>query len=156
MPSKDSEVLLPPDTREIAASVPGGTLFRREGEYWTIVYRGVVLRLRDSKGLRYVAHLLRHPGTRFAARDLMREAEISGRGKFDRQDLLATETSEMQNPAGLSDERARLGVTKRIKAAVKNIAAHHPALGYHLGTAVKTGAYCVYLPDPELSIVWTT
>lgn len=35
--------------------------FRREGEYWTIAFEGEAIRLRDSKGLVYLAHLLRHP-----------------------------------------------------------------------------------------------
>src|SRR5262249_13958623 len=35
--------------------------FRKEGEYWSISWDGAVFRLRDAKGLHYVAHLLRHP-----------------------------------------------------------------------------------------------
>lgn len=37
-------------------------VFRREGEYWTIDYAGRTCRIRDAKGLGYVALLLRHPG----------------------------------------------------------------------------------------------
>jgi non-specific serine/threonine protein kinase len=37
-------------------------MFRREGEYWTIASGGRVMRLRDAKGLHYIAHLLAHPG----------------------------------------------------------------------------------------------
>ena len=36
--------------------------FHREGDYWTLVYEGKVVRLRDSKGLRDIAQLLNHPG----------------------------------------------------------------------------------------------
>src|SRR6266508_279914 len=37
----------------------GGTaLFRREGEFWTIAFEGSGFRLRDTKGLHYVAALL--------------------------------------------------------------------------------------------------
>lgn len=50
--------------------VPVNSAFFREAEYWTISYCGTVLRLRDSKGLRYLALLLHNPGTRFAARAL--------------------------------------------------------------------------------------
>jgi hypothetical protein len=39
--------------------------FRKEGEYWTIGYGGKDFRLKDTKGPRYLAHLLRHPGTEF-------------------------------------------------------------------------------------------
>lgn len=38
------------------------SVFRREGEFWTIVYAGRVLRLRDSRGLRHIAQLLGRPG----------------------------------------------------------------------------------------------
>jgi tetratricopeptide (TPR) repeat protein len=45
-------------------------LFRREGEYWTVVFEGSVVRLRDTKGLRHLARLLTHPGQEFHAVDL--------------------------------------------------------------------------------------
>jgi hypothetical protein len=47
-----------------------GNLFRQEGEYWTVVFQGSVVRLRDAKGLRYLARLLAHPGREFHAVDL--------------------------------------------------------------------------------------
>jgi hypothetical protein len=46
------------------------TLFRREGEYWTVAYDGAVVRLHDAKGLRHLARLLAHPGREFHAVDL--------------------------------------------------------------------------------------
>jgi len=45
--------------------------FRKEGEYWTAGYGGKALRLKDSKGLGYMAHLLRHPATEFHVLDLV-------------------------------------------------------------------------------------
>src|SRR5215831_14013834 len=44
-----------------------GNLFRREGEYWTVRYEGSVARLKDAKGLRYLARLLGNPGREFHA-----------------------------------------------------------------------------------------
>jgi hypothetical protein len=54
------------------AAAPGAArnLFRREGEYWTVVFDGSVVRLRDTKGLRHLAQLLTHPGREFHAVDL--------------------------------------------------------------------------------------
>src|ERR1700722_9151483 len=49
----------------------GNGVFRREGEFWTIAYRGKPFRLKDSKGLGYIAHLLRHPGVEFHVLDLV-------------------------------------------------------------------------------------
>lgn len=42
---------------------PDVAAFRMEGGVWTIVYGGTTVRLRDSKGLRDLAVLLRSPGT---------------------------------------------------------------------------------------------
>lgn len=42
----------------------------REGDYWTFSYGGSVLRLRDSKGVVYLAELLREPGREVLALDL--------------------------------------------------------------------------------------
>jgi DNA-binding NarL/FixJ family response regulator len=40
----------------------GESLFRREGEYWTIRHRGAECHVRDCKGVRYLAFLLRNAG----------------------------------------------------------------------------------------------
>src|SRR6202162_1709214 len=45
--------------------------FRKEGEYWTVRYGGGDFRLRDPKGLGYLAHLLRHPAVEFHVLDLV-------------------------------------------------------------------------------------
>jgi predicted ATPase len=46
-------------------------LFRQEGEFWTVGYDGRTFRLKDSKGLGYLAHLLRHPSVEFHVLDLV-------------------------------------------------------------------------------------
>jgi len=43
---------------------------RKEGEYWTVGVGGKVFQLKDSKGLAYLAHLLRHPAAEFHVLDL--------------------------------------------------------------------------------------
>src|SRR5712664_3516873 len=45
-------------------------VFRKEGEYWTVGDGRKSFRLKDSKGLGYLAHLLRHPGVEFHVLDL--------------------------------------------------------------------------------------
>jgi hypothetical protein len=52
-----------------ASSTPN--VFRKEGEYWTIRYRGSLVHLKDGKGLRYLAQLLHHPDREFHVLDLM-------------------------------------------------------------------------------------
>lgn len=58
--------------------------------------------------------------------------------------------------AGSAAERARLNVTRSISSAIKKIGAGSPALGEHLAAAVRTGLFCVYSPDPRLTIHWDT
>jgi hypothetical protein len=41
--------------------------FRRTGDYWQITYEDKTFLLKDAKGLHYIAHLLRHPGSQFTA-----------------------------------------------------------------------------------------
>ena len=51
-------------------------------------------------------------------------------------------------------ERARLNVTRAIRAAMANLARATPALGRHLTATIRTGRYCAYTPDPRAPIAW--
>lgn len=46
-------------------------VFRREGQFWTVVYGDTSCHLKDGKGPRYLAQLLANPGQRIAAIDLV-------------------------------------------------------------------------------------
>lgn len=46
-------------------------VFRREGEYWTVAFDGTQLRLRDARGLAYIAYLLARPGEQVHALELV-------------------------------------------------------------------------------------
>ena len=66
-------------TPSAASSGPGASgsrssengIFRKEGEFWTVGYGGKTFRLKDTKGLGYLVHLLRHPGVEFHVLDLV-------------------------------------------------------------------------------------
>src|SRR5215469_7661987 len=45
-------------------------VFRKEGGYWTVGCGESASRLKDTRGLGYIAHLLRHPHTEFHVLDL--------------------------------------------------------------------------------------
>jgi tetratricopeptide (TPR) repeat protein len=64
-------------SRRVAGAGPSvpGAVFRCEGDYWTVAYAGQTARLREVKGLRYLACLLRRPGREVHVLELVREAE---------------------------------------------------------------------------------
>src|SRR6202140_1123438 len=46
-------------------------VFRKESEFWNVGYGGNSFRLKDTKGLGFLAHLLRHPSVEFHVLDLV-------------------------------------------------------------------------------------
>ena len=108
-------------------------VFRREGEIWTIAFEEHLIRLRDAKGLRYIAALLMHPGAPLHATEL-RRIVASGDG------------------GAATAERERLKVTQRIKATLRKIADCDPAIAEHFGGAIHTGLYCRY--EPRTPVDW--
>src|SRR5258705_13498317 len=82
MASRPGEIQMPPETwgarpsssgtGDPAPSVPRTQtgVFRKEAEFWTVDLGGKAFRLKDTKGLGYVAHLLRHPSVEFHVLDL--------------------------------------------------------------------------------------
>src|SRR5262249_18275978 len=59
---------------------PVDALLRREQDFWTIRYAGKLLRLKNSKGLGYIAQLLRYPKREIHALVLTGGAEMNGPG----------------------------------------------------------------------------
>ena len=56
--------------------------------------------------------------------------------------------------SGSSSERARLTVTKGIKAVIRKIEASNPRLGRYLASHVRTGYLCSYTSDADRPIRW--
>jgi hypothetical protein len=56
--------------------------------------------------------------------------------------------------AASAAERARQSVTRALKIAVDKITAHLPELGHYLARAIKTGTYCCYSPDSQVTMTW--
>jgi hypothetical protein len=111
---------------------PGSpAVFCREGEYWTIGFQGIVIHLKDTKGLQYLQALLTAPGRQFHVLDL-----AAGTGSPPR--------------------RARDNISKSLRACLKRIEQTHPALGAHLATTVRTGYFCSYQPNPGTRVDWRT
>ena len=64
---------MPFPTRELrSVGESNQRIFRKEGGFWTISYKGQTIHLKDSKGLQYLALLLQHPGREWRAIDILR------------------------------------------------------------------------------------
>ncbi|MGH7855868.1 MAG: hypothetical protein ACREQY_00950, partial [Candidatus Binatia bacterium] len=63
--------------RLVAPATKEPRLFQREGDYWTLDFGGRRLRVKDSKGVRYLQVLMHHPGREFHATDLASRAEAA-------------------------------------------------------------------------------
>jgi len=205
-------------TQHSALSTQHSSIFRREGDYWTIAHQGIVLRLKDSNGLHYLAQLLRYPDREIHALDLvivgaadeapmdrgpgelaqiglqaggsgdtgeildpqaraaykqrLRELheelaeaqEFNDRGRLDYiQQEIEFLSQELANAVGLDGrnrkaaaqaERARVNVTRAIKAVIKKMAEQHTELERYFAMTIKTGMFCSYTPASHVSVVW--
>jgi tetratricopeptide (TPR) repeat protein len=108
-----------PEAGAHSASAESAAVFIPEGDYWTVEYQGKTWRLKDAKGLHYIAHLLGHPGEEIRALDLV--ARIGGVGEeavdnSSAEDLARTgalagdlgHAGEMLDPQAKADYKRRL------------------------------------------------
>lgn len=69
-------------------------------------------------------------------------------------ELLAAGVEQADQATSAAGERARINVTRAIKAAIRRIAEQEPDLGHLLRGTVRTGAACRYEPDPGTPLRW--
>ena len=62
----------------LASAAKAANVFRRDGDYWTITYRGSTSRLRDCLGLRAIAHLIANQGRSIASVDVVAATRGTG------------------------------------------------------------------------------
>jgi non-specific serine/threonine protein kinase len=55
---------------------------------------------------------------------------------------------------GGPSERARSAVTQNIRSALKRLVQALPVLDAPLARRIRTGAFCVYEPDPSRPVPW--
>ena len=120
------------------AGAPGpgapSSSFHRRGELWEVSFAGHSILLKDAKGIRYIASLLRQPGVPVAA------SALAGRGGRSRA-------------PGDAVERDRKAVRNRIRSAIARIGRHDRILAAHLERSIRTGASCRY--EPAGPVVWS-
>jgi tetratricopeptide (TPR) repeat protein len=115
--------------RKAGAGLDGGAegpaIFKREGEFWTIAYRRTTLRLKDVKGLAYIAYLLAHPGERFHVRELMTQVE----GVANTSSAIAAEvaregstTHDLGDAGAALDQHAQGDYRRRLRELAEELA----------------------------------
>lgn len=182
----------------------------REERGWVVACSDIRCRLTDTKGLRYVAELVRSPGVERHALDLVDRVEGVGiegyaldrrrlgdagelvdakartayrhriealraeiddaldAGAEDRAEALQAEldhlVGQLAQAFGLGGrgrrassalERARLNVTRAIRAATARVSEALPEAGPVLDRRLRTGIYCAYEPDEGDDVRWS-
>ncbi|MFP5255338.1 MAG: hypothetical protein ACLGI8_05740 [Acidimicrobiia bacterium] len=183
-------------------AVPSTAALVLDGSWWTASWEGVSVRLRDTKGLRYLAELVANPGVERHALDLVDRVEgvdpeglarralgdagplvdAQARAAYRRRiealrseiddafaadrietaEALQTELDQLvaqlaqafglggrARPAASAAERARLNVTRALRAAIVKVSEALPEAGAALDRRVRTGLYCAYEPQPD-------
>jgi tetratricopeptide (TPR) repeat protein len=118
-------------------------LLRHEGDHWTVEFAGRALRVRDAKGIRLLAQLLRRPGEEVHVVSLVAAAE-------------GGPPPDVSRVAVDESERHRVSVTRAIHGLLDRIASTHPDLAEHLTRTVRTGTVCSYTPDARLPTTWAS
>jgi hypothetical protein len=180
-----------------------------DGAWWTVGCGELRARLRDTKGLRYVAMLVATPGVERHVLDLVDRLEgVDAPGGVDRrhlgdagavldgqareayrrqvaelrddvEDALAAQdderaarlqaeldalVAELSRAFGLGGrerrsssaaERARLNVTRAVRASLARVEEVLPEAGAALDRRIRTGLFCAYEPDTADDVVWT-
>ena len=89
---------------------PRANVFRREGDYWSVVFEGRTVRVRDLKGMRYLAQLLADPGREFHVLDLV-AAETGQQTAFgDAGEML---DARAKTPTAAASPRSRTTSSRR-------------------------------------------
>jgi hypothetical protein len=94
---------------------PGGSVnvFRREGDYWSVIFEGHTIRVRDLKGMRYLARLLADPGREYHVLDLV-AAETGRVTQVDSSQAAGLPRSQLGDAGEILDARAKDAYRRRL------------------------------------------
>ena len=88
-------------------------VFRREGDYWSVIFDGHTVRVRDLKGMRYLSRLLADPGREYHVLDLV--AAETGRGaRVDSSQAANLPHSAFGDAGEILDARAKEAYRRRL------------------------------------------
>jgi tetratricopeptide (TPR) repeat protein len=99
---------------------PGAGTFRREGDFWTVVFDGRTVRVRDLQGMRYLARLLAEPGREYHVLDLV-AAETGRRTQADDGRAGDLPSSGSGDAGDLLDARAKEAYRRRLSEIDEDI-----------------------------------
>ena len=88
-------------------------VFRREGDYWTVTFDGSTVRVRDVKGMHYLARLLADPGREYHVLDLV-AAETGGVAHLDSSQAASLPRSLLGDAGEMLDARAKDAYRRRL------------------------------------------
>jgi hypothetical protein len=102
-----------------AESDSGEAVFRNEGDFWTIAYQDKTSRLKDAKGLHYLAYLLGHPGEEIRALDLAARSGVADEEVVDTasaEDLARTGevAGDLGHAGEMLDAQAKAAYQRRL------------------------------------------
>lgn len=99
-------------------------VFRREGDYWSLIFEGHTIRVRDVKGIRYLARLLAEPGREFHVLDLV-AAEAGNGGKSDTNRRGKAPRPDPGDAGEMLDARAKDAYRRRLAEIDEDIERAH-------------------------------
>jgi hypothetical protein len=108
-------------------SAPDLSVFCREGDYWSLEFDGRTVRVRDLKGMHYLARLLAHPGREFHALDLV-AAESVGVTRSESSLTAEVPRTALGDAGEMLDARAKNAYRRRL-AEIEDDIAQARALG---------------------------
>jgi tetratricopeptide (TPR) repeat protein len=93
--------------------VAGANVFHREGDYWSVIFDGHTVRVRDVKGMRYLARLLADPGREHHVLDLV-AAETAGGTQVRSNQAANLPRSTLGDAGELLDAQAKDAYRRRL------------------------------------------
>ena len=88
-------------------------IFRREGDYWSVIFDGHTVHVRDLKGMRHLARLLADPGREYHVLDLV-AAETGSDAQANRSQAVNLPRSAFGDAGEILDTRARDAYRRRL------------------------------------------
>jgi tetratricopeptide (TPR) repeat protein len=88
-------------------------VFRREGDYWSVAFEGHTVRVRNLKGVRYLARLLADPGREYHVLDLV-AGETGNSEPVGNSQTASVPRSALGDAGELLDPRAKAAYRRRL------------------------------------------